>query len=326
VQAIGVRSRRFLPELALIAATVAYGATFVIVQDALDDTTPAGFILLRFTVGTIALAPFAIQRGFRRRDAGGARCIRGGRRSCSRGRAEPESTGEDVIATTSRDFVRAAVVFGVVGFLGYWLQNAGLERTTTSNSAFITGLFVVFTPLIEVAVTRRAPDRRVLLAVVVSAFGLYLLTGASVAIRAGDALTLGCAFMFAVWIMLGHSFSQRFDAIALTTAQMAVLVLCSIPAVLLAGVGTISGRVVVAVLVTGVLCSSVAFTLQLWGQRSIEPTRAAVILMFEPVVAGFVGYLAGERLGVTGYIGAFVILAGIVIAESRTWRGQAQIP
>jgi len=295
VQALGVRSRRFLPELALIAATVAYGATFVIVQDALDDTTPAGFILLRFTVGTLALAPFAIRRGFRRPG----------------------------VATTARDFVRTAVVFGVVGFLGYWFQNAGLERTSTSNSAFITGLFVVFTPLLEVAVTRRAPDPRVLLAVVISAFGLYLLTGASLDIGAGDALTLGCAFMFAVWIMLGHSFSQRFDAIALTTAQMAVLVLCSIPAGMVAGIGTISGRVVVAVLVTGVLCSALAFTLQLWGQRSVEPTRAAVILMFEPVVAGFVGYLAGERLGLTGYVGAFVILVGIVIAESRTWRAPA---
>jgi drug/metabolite transporter (DMT)-like permease len=297
VQVLGVRSRRFLPELALIAATVAYGATFVIVQDALDDTTPAGFILLRFTVGTLALAPFAFRRGFRRHGGAGG--------------------------TTSRDFVRAAVVFGFVGFLGYWFQNAGLERTSTSNSAFITGLFVVFTPLIEVVVTRRAPDPRVLLAVAVSAFGLYLLTGASLEIGAGDALTLACAFMFAVWIMLGSTFSQRFDAIALTAAQMAVLVVCSVPAVLVAGVGTITGRVVIAVSVTGVLCSAVAFTLQLWGQRSVEPTRAAVILMFEPVVAGFVGYLVGERLGVAGYLGALVILVGIVIAESRSWSATA---
>ncbi len=132
--------------------------------------------------------------------------------------------------------------------------------------------------------------------------------------------------MFAVWIMLGSTFSQRFDAIALTTAQMAVFILCAIPAALIAGIGTITARVVVAVLVTGVLCSAVAFTLQLWGQRGVEPTRAAVILMFEPVVAGFVGYLAGERLGVAGYVGALVILVGIVIAESRTWRLQAQIP
>jgi drug/metabolite transporter (DMT)-like permease len=70
-----------------------------------------------------------------------------------------------------------------------------------------------------------------------------------------------------------------------------------------------------------VLCSAVAFSLQLWGQRSVEPSRAAVILMFELVVAGFVGYAVGERLGVAGYGGALVILLGIVIAESRTWRG-----
>ena len=295
MQATGTRTRRYLPELALIAATIAYGATFVVVQDALDDTTPAGFILLRFTIGAIALAPFAFRRGFRR-------------------------TG---IAVTGRDFTKAAVGFGVVGFVGYWFQNAGLEHTTTSNSAFITGLFVVFTPLIEVVVTRRAPDPRVLLAVVVSAFGLYLLTGASVAIGAGDALTLGCAFFFAIWIVLGSVLSQRFDAVALTAAQMAVLALCALPAALLTGIGAVTGDVVLAALLTGVVCSALAFSLQLWGQRSVEASRAAVILMFEPVVAGFVGYLVGERLGVGGYVGALVILVGIVIAESRTWRSTA---
>ena len=66
------------------------------------------------------------------------------------------------------------------------------------------------------------------------------------------------------------------------------------------------------------LCSAVAFSLQLWGQRYVEPSRAAVILMFEPVVAGFVGYAVGERLGASGYLGALVILGGILIAESRS--------
>ena len=280
---------RYLPELALIASTIAYGTTFVIIQNALDDVTPAGFILLRFSIGAVVLAPFALARGF----------------------------GRPGVETSTRDFVTAAIIFGVVGFAGYWFQNAGLERTSTSNSAFITGLFVVFTPLIEVVFTRRAPDRRVLLAVVVSALGLYLLTGASVAIGAGDALTLACAFMFAVWIVLGSMFSQRFDAIALTAAQMGVLVVCAVPAVAVAGMGTITGPVVVAALVTGVLCSAVAFSLQLWAQRYVEPSRAAVILMFEPVVAGFVGYAVGERLGASGYLGALVILGGILIAESR---------
>ena len=136
-----------------------------------------------------------------------------------------------------------------------------------------------------------------------SAFGLYLLTGASVAIGAGDALTLGCAFFFAIWIVLGSALSQRFDAVALTAAQMAVLALCALPAALLTGIGAVTGDVVWAALLTGVVCSALAFSLQLWGQRSVEASRAAVILMFEPVVAGFVGYLVGERLGVSGYVG-----------------------
>jgi drug/metabolite transporter (DMT)-like permease len=152
-----------LPELALVAATITYGGTFKIVQDALDHLTPAGFLLLRFIVGTIALTPFALRRGWRR--AG--------------------------VEVSPRSFVVAALGFGVVGFTGYWLQNVGLERTTTSNAAFITGLFVVFTPLVETVVTRRAPGRNVLIAVVVSAVGLFLLTGASLQLGAGDALELG---------------------------------------------------------------------------------------------------------------------------------------
>jgi drug/metabolite transporter (DMT)-like permease len=291
--------RPLLPELALIAATIAYGGTFKLVQDALDDLTPAGFILLRFIVGTLALTPFAVRRGWRRKGA----------------HASP------------RAFVVAALGFGLVVFIGYLFQNAGLERTTTSNAAFITGLFVVFTPLVETVVTRRAPRRNVLIAVAVSAFGLFLLTGASVHLGAGDALELGCALMFGIWIFLGGTLSQRFDPIALTAAQMLVVSVCAIPVVFVTGLGDLTAGALGAVVFTGVVCSAGAFTLQLWGQRSLEPSRAAVILLFEPVVAGFVGYLAGERLGAAGYVGAIVIFGGILIAESRAWRrGRVELP
>jgi drug/metabolite transporter (DMT)-like permease len=102
---------------------------------------------------------------------------------------------------------------------------------------------------------------------------------------------------------------------------------CALPVVFGTGLGEITAGAIGAVVFTGVVCSAIAFTLQLWGQRSLEPSRAAVILLFEPVVAGFVGYLVGERLGAKGYIGAVVIFGGILIAESHAWmRGRAELP
>jgi drug/metabolite transporter (DMT)-like permease len=289
--------RPLLPELALVGATVAYGATFVLVQDAVERVTPAGFILLRFALGAIVLAPVAARRGWRR----------------------PEAAPRHGDLTRA-DFTRAAVVFAVVGFAGYWFQTAGLQYTSTSNSAFITGLFVVFTPLVETARTRRLPPRNVLVAVAVSAIGLFMLTGAELSLNRGDALTLGCAAMFGLWIYLGGVFSQRFDAVTLTAAQLAGFAVLAVPVVAIGGLGTVDAQVIAAVGVTGVLCSAVAFSVQLWGQRYVEPSRAAVILLFEPVVAGLVGFAVGERLGGAGYAGATVILAGIVLAESRSWR------
>jgi drug/metabolite transporter (DMT)-like permease len=284
--------RPLLPELALLAATAAYGATFVLVQDALERVTPVGFILLRFAVGAAVLLPFALARGWRR-------------------------PGVDA---TLPEYVPAVLAFGVVAFVGYWFQNAGLERTTTSNSAFITGLFVVVTPLVETAVLRRVPPANVLAAVLVATIGLFLLTGADLSLNTGDVLTLGCAFFFGIWIYLGGRLSQRYDAVTLTALQLAIVAVLAVPVVALDGLGHLDGQVVVAVVITGVVCSAIAFSLQLWGQRYVEPSRAAVILLFEQVVAGVVGFAVGERLGAAGYLGAFVILGGMLLAESASWR------
>ena len=132
----GRRGGRCCPSSRSLTATAAYGSTFVLVQDALERVTPVGFILLRFAVGALVLMPFALVRGWRRPG----------------------------VESNPRSYVWACVVFGLVAFLGYSFQNAGLERTTTSNSAFITGLFVVFTPLVETVVLRRRPPSNVLVA------------------------------------------------------------------------------------------------------------------------------------------------------------------
>jgi drug/metabolite transporter (DMT)-like permease len=287
--------RPLVPELALIAATIAYGSTFKLVQNALDDVTPVGYMMLRFGLGTLVLIPFVIRRGWRRPGVTGVR---------------------------AGNFMLGAFFLGLSAFAGYVLQNLGLQRTSTSNSAFITGLFVVFTPLIETVVTRRRPAPSVMAAVAISVLGLYLLEGGTLDLSAGDALTLGCAFFFGIWIFLGGELSPRFDPVALTAFQLGAITLLSIPVVFVTGLGHITAEVVLAVVVTGVFCSALAFSLQLWGQRFVEPSRAAVIGQFEPVVAGVIGFAIGERLGIAGYAGALVILVGIVIAESAAWRAR----
>lgn len=301
--------RPLLPELALIAATIAYGSTFKLVQNALVDVTPVGYMLLRFGIATIVLTPFALRNGWRNRS----------------GRNQSDECGTERRSACARDhenvrsFVRAAIVFGAIGWVGYWFQNTGLQHTTTSDSAFITGLFVVFTPVIETVARRRIPNRLVIGAVAMAAVGLFLLTGARLGLGRGNALTLGCAAAFGLWIYVGGRLANRFDPITLTCVQMATLTVLCVPFVVVEGLGHVTARVWLAVLVTGVLCSAVAFTLQLWGQRRIEPARAAVILLFEPVVAGLVGFAVGERLGLKGDVGAVVILASILVAEAPSW-------
>jgi drug/metabolite transporter (DMT)-like permease len=288
-------ARPLVPELALIAATIAYGATFKLVQNALDDVTPVGFILLRFGMGAIVLLPFAFRNGWR----------------------GPSTARESL---RFRHFALAVLAFGVIGFAGYWFQNEGLERTTTSNSAFITGLFVVFTPLFEIAYTRRRPTLNVVIAVAFAVLGLFLLEGATLRLHPGDALTLAGAVFFGLWIFVGSYLTQHFDPVALTAGQIVVLAVLALPVVAISGLGHVTTQVLVAAAVTGIACSALAFSLQLWGLRFVEPSRAAVILEFEPVVAGIIGFWVGERLGVVGYLGALVIFVGIIVAESRSWR------
>jgi drug/metabolite transporter (DMT)-like permease len=97
----------------------------------------------------------------------------------------------------------------------------------------------------------------------------------------------------------------------------------SIPIVAVDGLGTIDAEVVATVIFTGIGCSAVAFSLSAWAQRTIDASRASILNLLEPVVAGIVGYAVGERLGAVGYLGAALILAGIFVAERGTHDAKA---
>ena len=290
------RLRGYVPELAIAAASVLYGSTFTIVQDALEHATPSGLNVARFTLGALVLVPFAVARGWR----------------------GPHLRAGD----TARTMVRAGILLGVIAAFAYQFQNLGLQHTSTSNSAFITGLFAVFTPVVEAIWFRRFPRRGIVVAVCISMLGLFLLTGAEPTLGFGDAVTLLTAAAFGVWYVVVGEVAPRFAIVTLTAVQLGAVAVCSLPIALVEGFGSFDASVWLAVVFTGIGCSAVAFSLSAWAQRTIDPSRASILTLLEPVVAGVVGYLVGERLGLTGYLGAALILVGIVVAELGTHRAR----
>ncbi len=286
------RLRPYYPELGLGLASLLYGSTFVVVQDALEHVTASGFNILRFAVASIVLAPVAWRRGWR----------------------GPELRSTDSFGV----LMRVGFGLGVFGLVAYQTQNVGLHHTTTSNSGFITGLFVVFVPIITALRYRRLPQRRVAVAVVVAVFGLFLLNGAEFELSFGDAVTVLSALAWAAWIVGTAEVTRRFDTFALILVQVVTIGIGSAVIAIGEGFGAVTGVVVVGVLATGAGCSALAFALSTWSQRAIEPERAGVINLLEPIVVGIVGYFVGERLGVAGYLGAGLIVAGILVVERGT--------
>ena len=201
-------------------------------------------------------------------------------------------------------------------FGGYATQTVGLQYTTPSTSAFVTGLYVVLTPVVEAVVYRRVPGRPVWAGIVLATIGLYLLTGADVHLGRGELLTLACAVLFAGHIVYLGAYARRIPPAAFTGHAARN------------GCGALGARgrrarasarltalAVFAVVFTGIACSAIALPLQLWGQRRIPPARAALILLAEPVFAGIADFVTGERLGVLRVTGAAIILAGITVSE-----------
>jgi drug/metabolite transporter (DMT)-like permease len=268
----------------LVLAAFFFGITFPLVHDALEDVTPFAYLLLRFSIAVLALAPFAI--------------------------AVARSKGED-----RRLLWRVGTIAGVLLFGGYATQTIGLQYTSPSTSAFITGLYVCLTPFIEAAVRRRAPSPWVIAGIVVATAGLFLLTGADLGFGPGEVWTLACAALFAIWIVYQGAYAHRLHPIPFTAVQMGMVALLCIPPATAQGAGDLTALALFAAAFTGIACSSIALSLQLFGQRRIAPSRAALILLSEPVFAALAGYIAGERLGAVEGVGAVVILLGIAITE-----------
>jgi drug/metabolite transporter (DMT)-like permease len=270
--------------LALIAVTAVWGLTFVQVKDAVELYPLFAFLALRFAIASATLAWPAAARARR----------------------------------LGRDGWIGGAALGLLLAAGYALQTAGLERTTVSSTGFITGLYVVFTPLLAFALFGTRIGAATMAGVALSTFGLALLSGVEAGSWTGDALVLAGSAAYSLQIVLMELYAPRHDPLGFTLVEMlAAFAGFSVVAVAAGQVEVPHGWTVWgALLVTGVFASALAFLVQTWAQQRTSATRTALAFAMEPVFAAAFGFwLAGDRLGAAGWAGAALIMAGIVAAE-----------
>ena len=282
-------------EVGLIFVAFIWGSTFVLVKSALGDVSTVLFLALRFSLATVLLLLLTAARRRFRGAVGDRRALAGG-------------------------FITGAFLYA-----GYLLQTLGLHDTTPAMSGFITGLYIVLVPLLAGLVFRRMPGLPEWIGVALAAAGMGLMTlqGNGVGtlhMGRGELLTVGCAAAFAVHILLLDRYSKRLSAELLSFLQIsccAAVASLTFPVVEQPFV-IWSRAVIVAVLVTAVFATALAFWVQTWAQARTSPTRAAVIFSLEPVFAWFTSWaIEGEVLTGRAVAGAFCILAGILLVELK---------
>jgi drug/metabolite transporter (DMT)-like permease len=278
--------------LLLVMIAFIWGSTFVLVKEALNDASPLALNSARMVVAAVLLAIF-----YRKK-----------------------------IAVLTRQALVAGVTVGFFLYLGYALQTSGLKLTTPSKSAFLTGTSSVLVPLLLVAIWRTRIHLWRVAGITLALVGLFLMTvpggRAGLAdfanVNLGDLLTIGCAFSFAFHIIfLGHA-SQRFpfeQVAVLQVGTAAILMTVSAP-LLEHPHFRPTATAIAAVLVTGILCTAVAFTVQSWAQQFTPATHTALIFTTEPVFAWLTSFIyLHERLGLRAGLGALLILGGVLVSE-----------
>lgn len=275
------------PEAVLILITVVWGATFLVVQHALTVTGPFFLVGLRFGTAALVLGLASAR----------------------------------TMAGLTRLELRAGALIGVALMLGYSLQTVGLQTIPSSQSAFITALYVPFVPLILLVVLRVVPRPMAWLGIAMSFLGLVLIAGPeglSVRFEAGELWTLASALAIACEIILISVYAGRTRARRVTVVQLAVASLLSFAAMIPAGEAVPAFSWLLVGTACGLGFASALIQLSMnWAQRTVSPTRATLIYAGEPVWAGVFGRLAGERLGPLAILGGALIVAGVLVSELR---------
>jgi drug/metabolite transporter (DMT)-like permease len=272
--------------VALVGVTAVWGYTFLVVQDAIARMPVMDFLAWRFVLASVVMIAL--------------------RPTCLR-------------SVTRLQLLRGVGLGTILG-LGYIAQTYGLRYTSAAISGFITGMFVVLTPVMSWILLRRKTNRSTWMVVALATVGLALLSLNGWSVGIGDLLTLGCAVFFAIHIVGLGEWSSQYEPYAFSLLQIGTVAIISLIAAIPGGIVMPPDLGVWEVVgITGVLATAVAFFVQTWAQSLISATRAAVVMTMEPVFAGlFAVVIGGNQLTMRTLGGAACILAAMFIINLRS--------
>lgn len=275
-------------QFALIFITMIWGGTFLAVQYALNFSSPMFFVGCRFAVAALAIFLISIQ---------------------------------SISGLTLKE-VMAGTAIGVVIAIGYGTQTIALQSILSSESAFLTALYVPLVPILMWVIFQKRPSLMTWIGTTLAFIGLVLLTGnciSTISLSYGQTLTLICAFVIALEIILIGYFAGKVNLRRVTVIQLAVaslLSFCSMPLVGEHSIPAFSWQLLVVAFGLGLASALIQFVMN-WAQRMVDPTRAAIIYAGEPVWAGVFGRIAGERLPLLALLGGCLVVLGVLVSELK---------
>ena len=264
---------------ALLSVSAAWGMAFVVMKDAIERQNVNNFLFTRFSLAVIVMIALK----------------------------------PSVIRQFDRDLILRAGSAGIFLGLGYIFQTLGLARTGAAITGFVTGLYVVFTPLLAHFFLKERLTKLIWSCVFIATVGLVLLSIRGFSVGIGEMLVLASAFFFAAHIIALGKWSSGRDVYAMTIVQLAMCALLSGLASIPEGYSAPPDSGVWAVVVfTAVVCTAVAFVVQTWSQAHMTTTKVAVILTMEVVFAAlFAIIFGGERLTLQATLGGLMVLTAM---------------
>jgi drug/metabolite transporter (DMT)-like permease len=280
-------SRFSKAECVLVLITMIWGGTFLLVQHAMAVSGPMFFVGLRFAAAAVMVGLFSLR----------------------------------TLRKLTLFELKAGCFIGVAIMFGYGLQTIGLQTILSSQSAFITALYVPFVPLLQWLVLGRRPGLMPSIGIMLAFTGLMLLTGpagASLNFSPGEIATLIGAIAIAAEIILISAFAGQVDVRRVTVVQLATASVLSFLMVVPMGEALPGFSWLLLFSAVGLgLTSAVIQVAMNWAQKSVSPTRATLIYAGEPVWAGVVGRIAGERFAPIAMVGAALIVAAVIVSEMK---------